>query len=233
METHRTARLGDVCALRIGYTMRGRVERVVEAGVRMVQMRDVPPNGAVDPACLERLALARVPGRHLVTEGDVLFRSRGESNTATALDARFREPVLAVAPLYVLRPEREVVLPEFLAWAINQPRSQRHFDRFARGTNMRMIPRDVLADLRIGIPDLAVQRRIVALDSLSRRERRLSVRVAEQRRRLMARLLGRAASQHASGLPVAERFGLYSGHISDSPRTATARRSPDGPADID
>ena len=213
--------------------MRGRVGRAVEAGVRMVQMRDVPPNGAVDPVSLERLALDRVPGGHLVAAGDVLFRSRSESNTASALDARFREPVLAIAPLYVLRPDREVVLPAFLAWAINQPDSQRHFGRFARGTNMRMVPRDVLADLRIGIPGLAVQRRIVALDSLSRRERSLCVRAAEHRRRLVARLLGQAASQHASGLSVADKFGIYSGNIPDSPRTATARRSPDGPADID
>lgn len=173
--------------------MRGRTRRATNIGVRTVQMRDVPPNGSVDPARLERRALDRVPDRHLVTVGDVLFRSRSESNTASALDGRFREPALAIAPLYVLRPEREVVLPTFLAWAINQPHSQRHFDRFARGTNMRMIPRGVLADLRIGIPDLEVQRRIVALDSLSRRERRLCVRAADQRRRLVARLLEEAA----------------------------------------
>lgn len=193
MESHRTARLGDVCNVRIGFTIRGRARRATDAGVLTVQLRDVRPNGLVDPARLERLATDRVPGRHLVTAGDVLFRSRSESNTAAVLDGRFREPILAISPLYVLRPELEVVIPEFLAWAINQPRSQRHFDRFARGTNMRMIPRDVLADLRIGIPDFEVQRRIVALDSLSRHERRLSVRAAERRRRLVAGLLEQAA----------------------------------------
>ena len=193
MESHRTARLADVCTVRIGFTMRGRVRRAREVGVPTVQLRDVPPNGVVDPARLERVALDRVPSEHLVTAGDVLFRSRSESNTATALDSGFREPALAVAPLYVLRRDPQVVLPEFLAWAVNQPHSQRHFDRFARGTNMRMIPRGVLADLRISLPDLEVQRRIVAVDSLSRRERSLSVRAAEQRRRLVARLLGQAA----------------------------------------
>ena len=66
-------------------------------------------------------------------------------------------------PLYILRPRQRVVLPEFVAWAINQPRAQRHFDRFARGTNMRMVPRAVLTGLEIALPDLEVQRRVVAL----------------------------------------------------------------------
>ena len=113
MESHRTARLGDVCTVRIGYTIRGRVRRVAEAGVRTVQMRDVPPDGSVDPASLERLALDRAPGRHLVAAGDVLFRSRSESNTATALDARFQKPVLAIAPLYArsMAPATQCLLP--------------------------------------------------------------------------------------------------------------------------
>lgn len=51
---------------------------------------------------------------------DVVFHSRGEQNTATVLDERLREPALAALPLMVLRPNRNVVSPEYLAWAINQ-----------------------------------------------------------------------------------------------------------------
>ena len=146
MEAHRSVTLRDICTVQIGYTVRRRIRRAQD-GVLTVQLRDVPPNGRVDPAGLTRLQVEAVSERYLVGRGDVLFRSRSESNTATVLDDRFQEPALAMLPLFILRPNRDVVLAEFVAWAINQPRAQRHFDRFARGTNMRMIPRAVLTDL--------------------------------------------------------------------------------------
>ena len=152
MEAHRSVRLRDICKVQIGYTARRRISRAAQDGILTVQLRDVPPNGSVDPARLVRLQVDAVPDRYLVGAGDVLFRSRSEANTASVLDDRFCEPALAMLPLYILRPRQRVVLPEFVAWAINQPRAQRHFDRFARGTNMRMVPRAVLTGLEIALP---------------------------------------------------------------------------------
>ena len=54
----------------------------------------------------------------MVKTGNVVFRSRGEQNMAFSLDARFHEPVLAMLPLFILRPKLNAILPEYLAWAI-------------------------------------------------------------------------------------------------------------------
>ena len=197
MEAHRSARLSDICAVQIGYTVRRRIRRAQD-GVLAVQLRDVPPGGSVDPAGLTRLQVGAVPERYLVGSGDVLFRSRSESNTACALDDRFGGPALAMLPLFILRPDPDVVLAEFVAWAINQPRAQRHFDRFARGTNLRMIPRAVLTGLEVTLPGLEVQRSVVALDALARRERTLSIRAAEERRQLYTRILQDLVTQPVS-----------------------------------
>ena len=138
-------------------------------------------------------------------------------------------------PLFVLRPDPGAVVPEFLAWAINQPRAQRHFDRFARGTNMRMIPRAVLTGLEIAFPALTVQHRIVALDTLARRERTLTVRAAEKRRGLVARILGDLATEpHPSGVwpsSLCDTLRLTFGIASPTP--TAGGRAPDGPADVD
>lgn len=235
LEAHRSFRLRDICDIQIGYTVRRRIRRA-QNGILTVQLRDVPPNGSVDPAGLTRLLVEAAPERFLVGAGDVLFRSRGESNTACALDDRFQEPALAMLPLFILRPDRNIVLAEFVAWAINQPRAQRHFDRFARGTNMRMIPRAALTDLEVTLPGLDVQRRVVALDALARRERTLSIRAAEERHRLYARILEDLATEPVSS-------GAWSPFLCDSirlsfgilnpTRTPPTRSTPHGPADID
>ncbi len=183
-------RLTHTCTIQMGYAARGRLEPADRGGVPTIQLRDLPPHGLVDPQRLTRVRIDSLPDRWLVRTGDVVFRSRGERNTASALDERFTEPAVAVLPLIILRPQRETILPAYLAWAMNQPPAQRHFDRAARGTNMRMVPRSSLDDLEIDVPGIEIQRKIVAVDALAEREQALSVLAAEKRTRLTRLILG-------------------------------------------
>ena len=182
-------RLPDISTIRTGYTVRSRLEAAERGGLLTIQLGDIAPDGHVNPEQLTRVCLGDLPDRYLVRAGDVVFRSRGERNTAFALDDRFREPALAVLPLFVLRPKMDIVLPEYLAWAMNQPPAQRHFDSFARGTNLRMVPRASLDALDIDVPELETQRKIVAIDALAERERALSVLAADKRRQLTGLIL--------------------------------------------
>lgn len=188
-------RLADACTIHTGYTARGRLEPAAAGGVLAIQLRDISPEGPVDPERLTRVQLGGLADRYFVRAGDVVFRSRGERNTASALDERLQEPALAVLPLMVLRPKRDVVTPEYLAWAINQPPAQRHFNNAARGTNIRMIPRSSLDDLELDVPDIEAQRRIVAVDVLAERERELSQLAADTRRKMMSLILVERASR--------------------------------------
>jgi restriction endonuclease S subunit len=181
--------LPDVCTIHSGYTARGRLEGTDDGGVLTIQLGDISADGIIHPERLTRVQLEGLPDRYFVRTGDVVFRSRGERNTASVLDNRLREPALAVLPLLVLRPKIDVVMPEYLAWAINQPPAQRHFDGAARGTNIRMIPRSSLDDLELDIPDIETQEKIVAIDALAEKERALALLVAETRRKMMSLIL--------------------------------------------
>ena len=182
-------RIGDACTILTGYTSRGRLLPAEQEGWLALQLGDVSPDGHVDPDRLTRVAFDDLPERYLVGRGDVIFRSRGEPNIAVALGDRFVERAVAVLPLFVLRPKPEIILPEYLAWAINQPASQRHFDRVARGTTMRMVPRAGLEILEISVPPIDTQRRIVAIDALAEREWSLAILAADKRRALNRLLL--------------------------------------------
>lgn len=188
-------RLADVCIIHTGYTARGRLEPMAAGGVLAIQLRDISSEGHIDPERLARVQLEDLADRYFVRAGDVVFRSRGDRNTASALDERLQEPALAVLPLMVLRPNVEVVTPEYLAWAINQPPAQRHFDATARGTNIRMIPRSSLDHLELDVPDIETQQKIVAVDALAERERALSQLAAETRRQMISLLLVEQANR--------------------------------------
>lgn len=190
-------RLRDVCSVQIGYTARSRLEPAPE-GVPVIQLRDLTQGGAAGPEQLARVHLAEPAERYAVSAGDVLFRSRGDLNLAVALDERFAEPAIAVLPLMILRPHPSVVLPEYLAWAINQPTTQRYFDVSARGTSLRMVSKASLDDLQLDLPDLETQRLIVTVADLAAREAELMRQLATLKKDQTNRLLAEHAHRKQS-----------------------------------
>lgn len=202
MATDKKNVLGAICAVQLGYTARCRLEPADAGGIPALQLRDVMQERSASPS-VGSYRMDAVPDRYWARAGDILFRSRGDRNTATVLGAQFVRPVVAVMPLVILRAGPEVD-PHYLAWYINQPRAQRHFDECARGTGMRMIPIGCLSGLEVPIPDLATQRTIAAVDDLAVREQALSQRLADLRRQFTAITLMRRAQdwnsrKHHSG----------------------------------
>lgn len=189
--------LPNICEIRSGYTARGRLEVAQSGGVLAIQLGDVSPEGGVQVEHLTRLQIEVPPDRYFVRAGDVLFRSRGEKTTAAAIPQEFPEAALALLPLIVLRPQHGSLLPEYLAWAINQAPAQRHLEASARGTSMRMIPRSAFDDLNIDVPDLHAQRLIVETAELAGRERELASEIADKRHQLVHAALVAAATHPA------------------------------------
>jgi len=190
--------LRDVCTIQMGYTPRGRLEAVDAGGVPAIQLRDFSAEGRINPMGFLRYDLDGKTDRYLVRPGDVLFRSRGERNTAMAADERIIEPVVAVSPLIVLRPDRKAIEPRFLEWVINQSPAQRYFDSHARGTRLRMISKSSLDNLEIDLPDLKTQGAIIEINALATREHELSSRAGEKKRQLISHLLVKRVLQPPS-----------------------------------
>lgn len=184
-----SARIEEVCTIQTGYTARGRLQPATRGGLLAIQLGDFPQDGHIAPDNLTRVDFDGKPEKFLVGPGDVLFRSRGEKNIAVALDDRFFERAVAVLPIFILRPRTDFIQPEYLAWVINQARSQRYFDRLASTTTIRMLPRSSLEMLEIQVPSVELQRQITALDTLAEREYALSILAADRRRALYRLLL--------------------------------------------
>jgi hypothetical protein len=189
--------LQQFCEIQLGHTARGRLEPVEGEGVRAIQLRDTAPEGGRATDVIGEYRLGTIPDRYWARQGDILFRSRGDRNTATALTDWLDKPAVAVMPLVILRPKSELVDAEYLAWFINQPPAQQYFDRCARGTGMRMIPVGCLADLEVPLPELASQRSIAQVADLARRELKLATRLAQKHHQLTRFTLLECARKNA------------------------------------
>lgn len=186
-------RLGELCNIHSGYTARGKLEPLPKGGVPALQLRDVSTDGETLTNALPKYDLSKLSDRYFVSGGEVVFRSRGEPNTATAIRDALPEPAAVIVPLVIMRPDKARVLPEYLAWAINQPAAQRRLSAEAQGTSLRMIPMSVLERLDIEVPDLHTQHCIVELNALARQEARLLGAITARRGQLVSTILAEAA----------------------------------------
>ena len=186
--------LNRVAVINGGHPFPSRLDESACGAVSVIQMKDLPSGLCIVSASPVRIDADGIRKRYLLAPDDIIFRSRGLTNTCAILKADIG-PVVAAAPLMTLRVTSAFLLPDYLCWWINQPPAQTHFDRHARGTAGRMIGRDALANLEINVPPLNVQRQIVELALLGEREQELMARLAEGEKRKLQGVLIKAATE--------------------------------------
>ncbi|WP_298936873.1 restriction endonuclease subunit S [uncultured Ruegeria sp.] len=195
-------KLSAICDVQSGYTARTRLNPTSKGGVPAVQLRDLQGEDDFDPAEASQYALGPSFERYWAGAGDVLFRSRGERNTAVSVAPDSKGAAVAILPLIVLRPDPSLADGRYIAWYINQRPAQLHFDKYARGTRLRMIPKGCLDSLEVPLPDLATQQRIVEVDALAKREDALMIDLAQKKKLFTSFVLleqVRKAQPHGNG----------------------------------
>ena len=186
--------LKNLAMIQSGHPFPKRIEEVENGNVGVIQMKNLPNSfhlTSASPVCINT---DEIKDRYLLEADDIIFRSRGQTNTAVILKADFGL-VVAAAPLITIRVTSESLLPDYLCWWINQQPAQTHFDRHARGTAGRMISRDALEDLEIHAPPLSVQKQIVELALLGEREQDLLTRLAAAEEKKLKSVLIETATE--------------------------------------
>ena len=176
-------RLRDIADFRVGYQFRGKVKPDPAGAVRVIQIKDIDQDLQVRVRDLVAVAIDRSEP-YQTEAGDVLFLSRGQRLYAVVVP--MVEPnTIATGYFFILRPNPRVVLPEYLAWSLNQPDFQESLRPFRRGSHIPMVSRTDVEGLRIQVPPLEVQQRILRLNNLIDDERRLFATIQEKRSRLV------------------------------------------------
>ena len=181
---HFYAALGGLAEVRMGYSFRSRVEPHAAGDVAVIQMKDIDESNLVHVEGLVRVQMPDLKSHHLVRPGDLLFRSRGSTNSAALVGADLGRAVLA-APMLLIRPTTDAVNPAYLQWFINHAATQAALASQAAGTAVKMIGAAALAALPVTVPPLATQCHIVEAARLAARESALLDRLKERRRALI------------------------------------------------
>ncbi|MCZ2247177.1 MAG: restriction endonuclease subunit S [Bacteroidia bacterium] len=127
--------------------------------------------------------------KHLLKDGDVLFAAKGTKNFAAVFE-NHNEPSVASTSFFVIRPTDNKVLPQFLAWFLNNPTTQTLLKGQAIGTSIPSISKQVLENLEITVPDIETQKAILQITKLRNKEKSLKQEIETLReKQIQAKLL--------------------------------------------
>jgi restriction endonuclease S subunit len=186
--------LRKIAQVRAGFTVRKVPRNARTQLYSVLQIRNVSEFGTLDLREMAGMQLAEIPERFFLNRGEVLFCARGTRNQAAACVVDV-DRVVVGSQFFILRIADEAVLPEFLAWYINQQPAQRYLNERTSGSHVRMILRDDLLDLPVAVPPLTVQRQILALRRLQVQEQSLLNQLRQRRQELLSALCIEAAEK--------------------------------------
>jgi hypothetical protein len=160
-----------------GFPFRSGIQPEPSGSVLAVQMRDLQPDKPVDWGSVVRTDLEGRREAEWLRDGDVLFVAKG---TLTGVPAR----TVSSPHMYVLRVQApQTLMPEFLAWQINQRPAQQYLDKAAVGTNQLSIRRAALESMPLAVPSIARQESLLGLAELARKERAALQKLIDNRQR--------------------------------------------------
>ncbi len=115
----------------------------------------------------------------ILQKGDILFASKGTS----LLCKIFNYDILAVASssLFSIRINDQNIMPEYICWYLNHPEVSTLIKAQQTGSSTLLLHKSILENLRIPIPELDTQKKIVKISKLQQKEQDLMKSIAEKR----------------------------------------------------
>lgn len=185
--------LKDIADIQAGYSFREGIAPVEGGSVRVIQIKDIGAFGDLLKDDLVSVKADNLKRDFFVRSGDVLLTTRGVSRRAAAIDEELQSTIF-VAQIFAVRNLENGILPEYLAWYLNQSPAQEHFDTFTSGATIQNVRKEVLAALPVDVPSIETQRIVLKIVELRRREMSLIGEINNKRTDLVNESLMRAIS---------------------------------------
>ena len=140
------------------------------SSVYYIQARDFDGNYKLFDNLEPSVAMSANIEKHLLTKGDILFASKGFDRFAFMYNNEIAPAVPSSIFMAIRKLEINIILPEFLVWYLNHPKTQLYIDRIAKGSVIPSINKKMIGDLEIKIPSINQQKQILRIDLLRKKE---------------------------------------------------------------
>jgi len=184
--------LAQIADIRSGFTFRGKIDEVPSGNAHVIQIKDIRKyQDGTNSDLIKSEELPRIhwDGRAnaLVMPNTVLLPARGGYFRAAYTGADSSAlPIIASSQFILIRPKSDKVTAEFICWSLNQPRLQRYLEDIAsQGSSIPMLSTAAARALKLDIPSLATQHKILDLNRIWAQEQQFTRDLLNNRERML------------------------------------------------
>lgn len=167
---------------------------VTKGDVVYLQAKHFDENGKLMYTLEPDLTADNGTNKHLLKPGDILFAAKGTRNFAAVYESH-HPPSVASTSFFVIRLRVNNVLPQYLAWFLNHPDTQKFLKANAMGSSIVSISKMVLEMLEIPIPPIEKQETIIKIASLKIQEHDIKKKLNDLQEQYIQHLLIKSIQQ--------------------------------------
>ncbi|RYE59445.1 MAG: restriction endonuclease subunit S [Sphingobacteriales bacterium] len=153
--------LKNLADVRFGYY----VQPEAKGDVQYIQARQFDGLGNMVSLSESSIDKDKKSEEHLLSEGDILFAGKGYRNFAWCYHRNYG-PAIASSIFFVIRPDQNIVLPEYLTILFNRQKSQAYFAKLGAGTSINSIRKNELGEFKVPLLPMEQQHKVIALNKL-------------------------------------------------------------------
>ena len=172
--------LANIAEILVGYQSRARIASIPGGTHKLILGRDFVAKGILDMDTLLTFTPDRVPDRGIIESGDILFQARGREHYAHCVE-NLQSNILASSTFYSIRVDQGIVVPQYLAWWINQLPAQRYLTEASQFASISLVTKSVLSSLEVEVPSIKTQKLICKTNMLVQKEAMFRNKIAERR----------------------------------------------------
>lgn len=175
-------KLHEIANIEAGHPFRGAIPKHDHGDCQVIQVRDIDADGKIN---WDGMICTQITGRkqpEWLRKGNIIFAARGARNLATCMPNLDRPVVCAQHFFRITLKTTDSILPEFIAWQLNQIPLQRYFRQSAEGSAQVSIRRAVLEQAMITLPPLEQQIMLTRFTDKALKEKQLLTKLIDNRR---------------------------------------------------
>lgn len=168
-----------------GYSFREKIDPNPNGNVGVLQMKDIQNDYSnFDYQSLDKVSNIQFKHKFFLNKGDIVFVSKGVNNYAIVID-QINFPIVASATFFIIKVDAKTIIPEYLAWFMNQKEAQNYFSEKRAGTYIPNLNKQDIMELPVKVPPLKIQMAIAKTAMLLHQEITILEKLKTNRKELI------------------------------------------------
>ncbi len=178
--------LKEIAEIKLGYQFRERIDYKKNGKYNLILMKDLSKDNSIDFQQLSKSSIKKgFNNSFLIKKDDILFLSKGSQNKAIYIPYDLQNTI-ATSHFYIVRIKNtNKIAPAYLSWYLNQRPVQKYIYKNFYGTAIKHINKQTIENLKILIPNLSIQKKIMQIVQLEKRENELNNKIQDLRNRFI------------------------------------------------